>query len=915
MRRHSTATCRWLRCITQIASLGDLKIPFIVRAEFSAVSRLLVLVFLALSLGLRASSALAQTPTAGTLRVTVVDPSGAVIPGATVSVASEDAPAAQPVSTHTADAGLATVSGLKPGRYMIQAEFPGFEPRLLKDVRVRPGENRQVVVLSISRMETSVTVEQDAQAGAADPHGPSFGTTLTRDQIDALSDDPAQLEQQLRDMAGPGVVIRVDSFEGGALPAKAQIRSIRISRDQFAAEYHTAGGVSIEIITQPGLGPVRYFTYMSLRDGSLSGRSPFVPVKGPEQNQNYGFGAGGSLIKNRSSFNLNVFGIRSYDTPNLNVALTNGTQSEALRLKSPRDNLYVNGQVDYALTLDQTLRVAYNLTRFTNDNLGVGGYDEPERAYSTENRVHNLRVQHFGPLGRRAFWRSRAQLFWSDSDTRSATDAVTVRVNDAFTSGGAQLSGGQHARTVNIGSDLDYVRGRNSWRTGMLLEGGWYRSNASSNYLGTYTFDSLQAFLAAQPSNYTRRIGDPNLSYQNFQGGIYVQDDIRLTKNLTLSPGVRYEMQTHVHDYSDVGPRLGMTWAPFKSGQTTLRGSAGVFYDWLPTLTYEQALRVDGVHQQELNILNPSYPDPGNVGIVPPTNRYSLGSQYRAPRITRISAGIDQTLFKVTRLAGTYSYQRGSRLSRGENLNIPVNGVRPDPAFGNLIDVISDATSRQHQLQFDANVNPGALLPAFNGPRIGWKRTTLFANYTLAMLKNNTDGPFNIPATGSLAGEWGPAAADVRHRLNVTFNNQIIRNVLVSFNVNMSSGPAYTLLTGRDDNGDGVFNDRPAGVGRNTLRASGQATLNMSVGYQFAFGRTAPVPPGIGVFGGGGAVQVRTIDQGTARYRLQLFVQAQNLTNRPNYSGYSGIMTSPFFGRPTTVSGMRKIDAGMSLNF
>ena len=65
------------------------------------------------------------------------------------------------------------------------------------------------------------------------------------------------LRQQLQDMAGPGAVIKVDSFEGGALPPKAQIRSIRISRDQFAAENHAAGGIFIEIITQPGLGPIR----------------------------------------------------------------------------------------------------------------------------------------------------------------------------------------------------------------------------------------------------------------------------------------------------------------------------------------------------------------------------------------------------------------------------------------------------------------------------------------------------------------------------------------------------------------------------------------------------------------------------------------------------------------------------------
>jgi hypothetical protein len=277
----------------------------------------------------------------------------------------------------------------------------------------------------------------------------------------------------------------------------------------------------------------------------------------------------------------------------------------------------------------------------------------------------------------------------------------------------------------------------------------------------------------------------------------------------------------------------------------------------------------------------------------------------------------------------------GSRLARGLNLNPIVNGVRPDPAFANVIDVVSDAASRLHQLQVDASINPGALLPAFRGPLISWKRTTVFANYTLASFRNNTDGPFSIPPTGDLSAEWGPAIGgfsggggpfgdfggppivtrDIRNRLNFSVNNQIVRNVLVGFNLNTNSAPPYTLLSGGDDNSDGIFNDRPAGVGRNTLRASGQTTLNMNLGYVFAFGRTAALPPGVGVFGGGGAAQVRTFDQGTARYRLQFFVNAQNLTNERNFVGYSGTLTSPFFGKPTAVSGMRKIDFGIGINF
>jgi hypothetical protein len=859
----------------------------------------------------------AQPPAGGTLRLTVVDPSNAVVQGATVTVTgAEDATQGGPIApVLTTDAGVATVPNLKPGRYVVKAEFPGFETRVLPDVRIRPGENKQVAVLEIPKLEQSVTVGQSRQEAASDPRGPSFGTTLTREQIELLSDDPATLRQQLQDMAGPGAVIRVDGFDGSPLPAKAQIRSIRISRDQFAAEFHSAGGVSIEIITQPGLGPIRYNSNVSSRSGGLSARSPFVAAKGPEGTRRYGIGIGGGLIKNRSSFNLNIFGSDSYDTPNLNVATPTGTVSAPLQLKSQRDNLFVNGQMDYALTLDQTLRVGYNLTRFTNDNIGIGGYDEADRAFANENTQHNVRVQHYGPVGRRAFSRSRAQLFLTDTDSRSAIAAPTVRVNDAFTSGGAQIAGGDHGRRVNAGTDLDYVRGRHSLRSGIMVDAAWVHSDATANYLGTYTFDNLDAYLAGRPSNYTRRIGDPRLSYRFFQGSLYAQDDFRPRKNLTLSAGVRYEIQTHVDDTHNLGPRVGLTWAPFKNGQTTLRGSAGIFYDWLPNATYEQALRVDGLRQQELNILNPAFPDPGAGGVIPPINRYLLDDAYHMPRMERVSAGVDQGLLKVIRLAATYSYQRGSQLARGFDLNAPVDGLRPNPAFRNIVEVVSDAASWQHQLQVDANINPGALLPAFKGPRLNWKRTTVFLNYALTTVENNSDGPFGVPSTGDLSLERGPAVDDVRQRINVAFNNQIVRNLIVSLNVNAQSPTAYTLLTGRDDNGDGIFNDRPAGVGRNTLRASGQFNLNLLLGYQFAFGRTAPLPPGVGVFGGGNAATVRTFDQGTARYRLGLFLQAFNLTNHPNYLGYSGTLLSPFFRQPTAVRDMRKIDVGFNLTF
>ena len=179
----------------------------------------------------------------------------------------------RPSRRTTNDKGVAALTGLAPGRYSIQAEFPGFETRILKDVQLKAGDNKHVAVLAIQGLQDSVTVSRDAREAASDRRS-TFGTAMTREQIEALSDDPDEMAQQLQDIAGGNAVIRVDSFEGGRLPPKSAIKAIHITRDAFAAENHFAGGLFIDIITQPGIGPLRTNMNMRLRDGSLSGKPP-----------------------------------------------------------------------------------------------------------------------------------------------------------------------------------------------------------------------------------------------------------------------------------------------------------------------------------------------------------------------------------------------------------------------------------------------------------------------------------------------------------------------------------------------------------------------------------------------------------------------------------------------------------------
>ena len=150
----------------------------------------------------------------------------------------------------------------------------------MPDVRVRAGDNRREVTLPIEKVAESVAVGRDPATAASDPKSERFSNVLSKDQIEALPDDPDEMEKVLKEMAGPGATIRVDGFRGGKLPPKSQIRSIRFSSAMFAAENHSAGHTFVDIATQPGLGPMRGSMDFSFRDESMNARNAFQPREG-----------------------------------------------------------------------------------------------------------------------------------------------------------------------------------------------------------------------------------------------------------------------------------------------------------------------------------------------------------------------------------------------------------------------------------------------------------------------------------------------------------------------------------------------------------------------------------------------------------------------------------------------------------
>ncbi|MDQ3068796.1 MAG: TonB-dependent receptor [Acidobacteriota bacterium] len=863
---------------------------------------------------------------AGRLRVAVLDPSGAVIPGALVNVAGAENRNKSVMRTDvpTDKEGVALFEGLPAGRYNITVLFEGFESVGVMDLRLKAGENmRRDVTLPIKGVDESVAVGRDPATNASDPNSGRFDTTLSKDQINALPDDPDEMAKVLEEMAGPGATMRVDGFRGGRLPPKEQIRSIRFNRDPFSAENHGSGMVFIDIITQPGIGPLRGGMNFNFADDSLNARTASQPTKGDERQQGVGFNLSGTIAKNKTSFNLSANVSSNYRGSEVFARTLDGPV--AFSLRQPNEMYSFNGRVDHAVSKAHTLRANIQANQFETEG-GVGGFSLREMGTLSENQSAILRLSDTGPWGKKLFNETRLQIGMNSSTSRAAVEGQTIRVLDSFTGGGAQTQGGNDVTNVEFASNVDYVKGKHSFRFGTLAEGQWVTSDRQQNYLGTFTFASLDDYAARRPSTFSRRDGNPLVDYTQFQVGFFAQDDWRARQNLTISMGVRQEMQTHLDDKWNLSPRFGFTWSPLKSGKTVVRGSLGIFTDWLEANVYEQVLQVDGVRQFDTVVTNPGFPDPFAGGLLQnrlPASRYVFADDLSMPWSTRMSLGLQQQL-PIAGLGSNvlYSFSRGYDRFRGRNINAPVNGVRPDPAFGNITQVESTGGQRQHMVHAGLNYMTQTGL-GFIG------RTFFNGNYTINHTENDSASAFGLPADNyNLDAEWGPSGQP-RHSLGANATTMLFKKLNVGFNASWRSGVQYNVTTGRDDNGDTVFNDRPAGFGRNS--ATGDWTFNLggNLSYSFGFGRRPGAEGGPGgttvVMGGPGGMSMPAGAQmmmgggpmgtGSSRYSVNLFINGSNLLNTVNPMGYSGVQTSTLFGQPTGAARARSVTVGARFGF
>src|SRR6266571_493956 len=226
------------------------------------------------------SSALfAQT---GTLRGVVTDESGAIVPGAKITLTAN---AGTPNTAVAGDDGSYSFTGITPGEYVVAASAPDLAVAPLK-VMIRPGTQILSLQLKVAAVAQQVTVEDRAVTVTPEPANNASATVLAGDDLQALSDNPDDLIDELIAIAGPGAgpggaSIFIDGFTSGQLSSRESIREIRINQNPFSAEYDRIGTGRIEILTRPGTNQFHGSGFFNFGNDFWNSRNPYAFEKAP----------------------------------------------------------------------------------------------------------------------------------------------------------------------------------------------------------------------------------------------------------------------------------------------------------------------------------------------------------------------------------------------------------------------------------------------------------------------------------------------------------------------------------------------------------------------------------------------------------------------------------------------------------
>ena len=617
------------------------------------------------------------------------------------------------------------------------------------------------------------------------------------------------------------------------------------------------------------------------------------------------------------------------------------------------------GKVDYTINAKNSGYIRY--ARFTNHQPNTaGGLSISDRGSLTTDHMNGAGVQLatvFSPnlLNELRFGAIQRDQFATPVGTSGANGDVWVNINAVANIGYNPLSQNSTTeRSSDFIDNLTWTRGRSTLKFGTEVEHTLFAIQSSQDR--TYSFNGLAAqngrpavtalnqYLNTKnrtvdpatglPYTYTfftANGGDPRLRIAFNSLNFFAQDEIRFTRNFSVNVGARYELLLFPtldvqapypasrgvgNDYRDIAPRVAINWSPGGSGKTVVHAAYGMYYD-IPGLgTFYNAAQVNG--RRFL-----SYQVAGNAPGAPtfPSVPVFTGSAFQVkPSITAFDGNYKNTYQHQanlqiqrdlgSRFQGTIGYQwaamrhglyytdanltlTGRSLADGRPIYAGTS-ARPNTSFGAINVIHSGAKTNYNGLFLNLSRSPVHGL-SFN----------VSYTYSHALADNIGEGG-SVTDPSNLARDYGNADNDVRHNLvaqgiyTPTFHGSQTRwlnGFELSSTAFLNSGMPINVGAGLDLNGDGLTNDRPIGIGRNTRRGAGLQQTDAQVKRYINFNE---------------------------RVKLSVFGLAENLlnTNNLNCNTTSGCtsavintITAADFGRETSARTSRNVQFGTKLTF
>jgi hypothetical protein len=812
-----------------------------------------------------------------TLSIEIFDQNGGLITVGIVSLT--DAKGKKVAQIELSKTKKTPTFNLNVGTYNLEIQAPGFKP-LNQQIEVKKGNNNLEIRLELEDITVNIEVDQNEREKRLDE---AIGGYLSQREIDSLPESGQEIKEELQRRYGDDILIRIDGdFDGSHIPSKSEISSIKVIRNTFDAEFHEIGRIIIDIRTNAITHSFRGMVNFSFNNSILNARNPFDLKRQTANSNNILAFMSGPLIKNKASFNLSTI---SFNRTTTQRFIGTGFNETVVPQKIGSSISITTFGIKHNLPKNRLLNFKYQNIHIVFKNLGLGAFDLPERGANRRNIQHKFTLIESGTFRNKYANDFTFEFSQGVEKTLPKSLETSILVLNAFNRGSAGANNRTDRTKFRIADNLLFDTKKHSLKLGGEVEFERLESISENNLNGTFTFLNLTDFNNGKPTQFSQTLGKTEYELSQLRTSFYFQDYFKLNQTLQLSLGMRYEWQNNVRDHNNFSPRLGYVWSPEKSGKFIVRGGIGIFYDWLDNGTLSSILSNDGRQGQKIIIRNPSYPNPFINGIVPqslPLNISKLADNLVSPAIFVTQNGFNYKLDKSLTFEGTYTFKKGWHHFRSRNVNAPINGTHPNPTFGIIQLLESSGITQEHS--FDLKIN-------------GYYRgINMFGNYQFGKDTADFSSPLSLPMDNyNLRLERGVSSLDQTHKLNLSFNFDLFKKINVSPSLRLESGFPYTITTGKDDNGDTVFNDRPNGIGRNTERGEWLQQVDLRFRWKFP----------MKYFG----------LKETQRRSLSFNTNLRNLLNTANLTNYVGIQTSPFFRKPTSARNPRSIEFGLSFGF